>query len=160
MTHPTGTWTLEPGPRITLQTDKIGISSLEVTAPVTGGRLHVVQSTVALRLEMSLAKLKASNFLMQGAARALVKRFDGDLLIFDAEGPAATVPWAVSGNAKAGQVDVPMSVDATPQPGDAPRQLQLGGTVTMDDIEIPIPGLSGINSITFTIDGNVKLTPA
>lgn len=160
MTTTQGTWTIEPGKTVTLQTEKIGISSLEVTAPVTGGRLHVVQSTVALRLEMSLAKLKASNFLMQGAARALVKRFDGDLLVFDAEGSAASMPWAVSGNAKAGQVDVPMAVDATPQPGEDPRALLLGGTVTMDDIEIPIPGLSGINSVTFTIAGNVSLRPA
>jgi len=160
MTHPVGTWTLESGPLITLQTERIGISSLEVTAPVTGGRLHVVQSTVTLQLEMSLAKLKASNFLMQGAARALVKRFDGDLLIFEAEGPAASMPWAVSGNAKAGQVDVPMSVEATPQPGDSPRDLLLGGNVTMEDISIPIPGLSGIDSVTFTISGTVGLRPA
>lgn len=160
MTHPTGTWSLQSGPLITLQTERIGVTSLEVTAPVTGGRLHVVKSTVSLRLEMSLAKLKASNFLMQGAARALVKRFDGDLLIFEAEGPAATVPWAVSGNAQAGQVDVPMSVEATPQPGDSPRDLLLGGTVTMEDISIPIPGLSGIESVTFTIGGTVGLRPA
>lgn len=151
---------MQSGPLITLQTERIGVTSLEVTAPVSGGRLHVAESTVALRLEMSLAKLKASNFLMQGAARALVKRFDGDLLIFDAEGSAASMPWAVSGNAKAGQVDVPMSVDATPQPGESPRDLLLGGTVTMEDISIPIPGLSGIETITFTIKGTVGLRPA
>lgn len=159
MTNLHGSWTLEPGPLITLQTERIGISSLEVTAPVTGGRLHVVKSTVTLELQMSLAKLKASNFLMQGAARALVKRFDGDLLIFAAEGHADVIPWAVSGTAKAGQVDVPMSVDATPQPGQSPTDLLLGGTVTMDDISIPIPGLSGIDSVTFHITGTVGMTP-
>lgn len=160
MSQPTGTWDIKPDTLIKLQTEKIGITSLEVTAPVTGGRLHVVTHTVSLRLEMSLEKLKASNFLMQGAARALVKKFDGDLLIFEAEGPSAVHPWAVSGNAKAGAVDVPMSVEATPQPGDAPSQLLLGGTVTMDDIAIPVPGLSGITSISFTIDGTVTLIPA
>lgn len=157
MTTPPGTWTIEPGALIKLQTEKIGPTSLEVTAPVTGGRLHVAPATVLLHLEMSLEKLKASNFLMQGAARALVKKFDGDLLIFEAEGKASAHPWAVSGNAKAGQVDVPMSVQATPQPGADPRQLLLGGTVTMDDISIPVPGLSGITSVTFTIDGTVGL---
>jgi hypothetical protein len=106
---------------------------------------------------MSLEKLKASNFLMQGAARALIKRFDGDLLIFEAEGSAADHPWTVSGNAKAGQVDVPMSVEATPQPGDDPSTLLLGGSVTMNDISIPIPGLSGISSVTFNLAGSVGL---
>lgn len=160
MANPTGTWAIEPGALITLQTEKIGMTSLEVTAPVTGGRLHVVTTTVEIRLEMSLEKLKASNFLMQGAARALVKRFDGDLLVFEAEGAADQHPWAVSGNAKAGQVDVPMSVEATPHPDDAPRQLLIGGTVTMEDISIPVPGLSGITSVTFSIDGTVNLRSA
>jgi len=151
-----GTWAIEPGSPITLQTHDFP-ASLEVSAPVTGGGLHVAKSAVRLRIEMSLEKLKASNFLMQGAARALIKRFDGDLLIFEAEGQAAVQPWMVSGNAKAGQVDVPMSVEATPHPGEDPRQLMLGGTVTMNDISIPIPGLSGISSITFSLDGTVGL---
>ncbi|MFM7598982.1 MAG: hypothetical protein ACKO70_11540, partial [Actinomycetota bacterium] len=85
MTTPHGTWTIEPGSPITLQTHEFP-TSLEVSAPVTGGQLHVAKSAVRLRIEMSLERLKASNFLMQGAARALVKRFDGDLLVFEAEG--------------------------------------------------------------------------
>ena len=156
MSAPTGNWTIEPGSPITLQTHDFP-TSLEVSAPVTGGGLHVAKSAVRLRIEMSLAKLKASNFLMQGAARALIKRFDGDLLIFEAEGKASAHPWMVEGNAKAGQVDVPMAVEATPQPGDDPRHLLLGGSVTMNDISIPIPGLSGISSITFSLDGTVGL---
>lgn len=159
MSHATGTWTIEPGSPITLQTHEFP-TSLEVSAPVTGGRLHVAASSVRLRIEMSLERLKASNFLMQGAARALVKRFDGDLLVFEAEGSASNKPWTVSGNAHAGAVDVPMSVEATPQPGDAPRQLLLGGTVTMNDISIPIPGLSGITSVTFSLAGTVGLAQA
>ena len=151
-----GTWTIEPGSPITLQTHDFP-TSLEVSAPVTGGGLHVAKSLVRLRIEMSLEKLKASNFLMQGAARALVKRFDGDLLVFEAEGQAAPHPWKVSGNAHAGQVDVPMSVEATPQPGDDPSRLLLGGKVTMNDISIPVPGLSGISSITFSLNGAVGL---
>ena len=160
MTLTSGTWAIKPGALITLQTETIGVTSLEVTAPVTGGRLHVVTRTVEIRLELSLEKLKASNFLMQGAARALVKKFDGDQLLFDAQGPASAHPWEVSGNAKAGQVDVPMTVSATPQPTDQPAQLLLGGTVTMNDISIPIPGLGGITSVTFTIGGTVDLTRA
>ena len=156
MTTNPGTWTIEPGSPIKLETHDFP-TSLEVSAPVTGGGLHVAQSAVRLRIEMSLEKLKASNFLMQGAARALVKRFNGDLLIFEAEGEAADHPWMVSGNAHAGQVDVPMSVQATPEPGVDPSKLLLGGTVTMNDISIPIPGLSGISSITFSLDGTVGL---
>lgn len=157
---PSGTWTIEPGAPITLTTDELAGMQLQVSAPVTGGRLHVATSKVLIHLEMSLEKLKASNFLMQGAARALVKKFDGDLLVFEAEGSAHAHPWAVSGNARAGQVDVPMSVEATPKPGDDPRQLLLGGTVTMNDVKIPIPGLGGITSVTFSIEGTVGLQSA
>ena len=156
MTSATGTWTIEPGSPITLQTHDFP-TSLEVSAPVTGGGLQIARSTVRLRIEMSLEKLHASNFLMQGAARAMVKRFNGDVLIFEAEGAASDHPWAVSGNARAGQVDVPMSVEATPQPGDDPSTLLLGGSVTMNDISIPIPGLSGISSVTFSLAGSVGL---
>lgn len=158
--HPTGTWSIEPKSLVTMTTEKIGPTTLEVKAPVTGGRLEVTAKEALLRLELSLAKLKASNFLMQGAARALVKRYDGDSLIFDASGGLTTVPWQVSGQARAGSVDVPMTVEATPSPQASPRQLKLGGTITMEDIEIPIPGLSGISSITFTLDGLVGLAKA
>lgn len=156
--HPTGNWTIEPTSLVTMTTEKIGPTSLEVRAPVTGGRLEVTAKQALLRLELSLAKLKASNFLMQGAARALVKRYDGDVLIFDAAGEVTTPPWRVSGQAQAGSVDIPMTVEATPNPMSSPRQLHLGGTVTMEDIEIPIPGLSGISSVTFTLDGLVGLS--
>jgi hypothetical protein len=156
MTTSTGAWTIEPGSPISLQTHDFP-TSLEVSAPVTGGSLHIATSVVRLRIEMSLEKLRASNFLMQGAARALIKRFNGDLLVFEAEGAASDQPWSVSGNARAGQVDVPMAVEATPQPDSDPRNLLLGGTVTMNDISIPIPGLSGISSVTFALEGKVSL---
>ena len=158
MSHPTGTWSIEPEAPVVLRTESLGpLGALEVKAPVTGGRLHVVTRTVALQLELSLARLKASNFLMQGAARALVKRFDGDRLVFDAQGSVGALPWLVSGQAQAGTVDVPMTVEAMPSPDSAPTALHLGGTVTMEDIEIPIPGLSGVSSITFTLEGRVGL---
>jgi hypothetical protein len=156
--HATGLWTIEPKSLVTLKTERLGPTSLEVRAPVSGGHLKIDAKSVLLRLELSLAKLKASNFLMQGAARALVKRYDGDLLIFDARGELGATPWHVSGQARAGSVDVPMTVQATPAPITAPQQVKLGGTVTMEDIEIPIPGLSGITSITFDLDGLVGLS--
>lgn len=159
--QPQGTWMIQPNATVSLQTEKIGgLTSLHVTAPVKGGRLHVVSDDVALRIELSLAKLKASNFLMQGAARALIKRYDGDLLVFDAAGESVDMPWTVSGQAQAGTVDIPMTVLATPRPDADPTHLDIGGTVTMDDLEIPIPGLREVNSITFSLEGTVTLRPA
>ena len=94
---------------------------------------------------------------MQGAARALVKRYDGDVLTFAAEGAVGEMPWKVSGQAKAGSVDVPMTIEASPDPIGGPTSLRVGGTVTMNDIEIPIPGLSGISSVTFDLTGLLDL---
>ena len=38
--------------------------------------------------------------------------------------------------------------------------VEVRGTVTMEDISIPVPGLSGITSVTFSIDGTVDLRSA
>ena len=39
--------------------------------------------------------------------------------------------------------------------------LRLGfKSITMDDIELPLPGMSGLSSITFTLDGKVRLRPS
>lgn len=156
--HATGHWLIRPDDLVTMRTEKLGPSALEVRAPVSGGTLEIQPEAVLLRLELSLAKLKASNFLMQGAARALVRRYDGDALIFAATGTAGALPWQVSGQAQAGTVDVPMTIEATPTPANGPRQLSVGGTITMNDIAIPIPGLTGISSITFDLSGLLNLS--
>ena len=155
--HATGHWMIKPDALVNMRTERIGPTSLEVRAPVAGGELTVSAKKVALSLQLSLARLKASNFLMQGAARALVKRYDGDVLTFAAEGAVGEMPWKVSGQAKAGSVDVPMTIEASPDPIGGPTALRVGGTVTMNDIEIPIPGLSGISSVTFDLTGLLDL---
>ncbi|MFY9330108.1 MAG: hypothetical protein WAO41_00325 [Candidatus Nanopelagicales bacterium] len=156
--HATGQWEILPDELVTMRTEKLGPTSLEVRAPVVGGMLEIHPAKVLVRLELSLARLKASNFLMQGAARALVRRYDGDSLVFAAEGKAGALPWRVSGQAQAGTIDIPMTIDASPTPPTGPNTLQVGGTVTMNDVEIPIPGLSGISSITFDLNGILNLS--
>jgi hypothetical protein len=38
--------------------------------------------------------------------------------------------------------------------------MHIGGSVTMNDVRIPLPGMSGVSTITFDLDGQVHLRPA
>jgi hypothetical protein len=49
-------------------------------------------------------------------------------------------------------------VIVTPSP--SMDELHISGSITMDDVEIPLPGMSGASSITFTLDGKVRLRPS
>ena len=144
-------------PLMQLTTDDFGKGTMKATAPIVGGAV-ALGSGVRIELELALGSLKTGNFVLQTAARALIKSYKGDRLVFEAEGDPDRTPWQVSGSARSGSLDIPMTVIATPAPEMA--ALTIGGSVTLEDVSIPLPGLSGTSSVTFALDGRVRLTPA
>jgi hypothetical protein len=162
--HPTGSWALRPDdrPLIRLTSQRVGLVSLDVTAPVVVCQLNLAEETAELVLQLSLNELKTGNFLMQGAARALVRKFDGDALTFDATGAGGPAPWAVAGIAHSGHVDVPLEIKASPvgPGGDPMSHLHLTGTAVMEEVNIPLPGIGRIKDFTFAVEGRVGLDPA
>jgi hypothetical protein len=164
MAHPTGSWIVltDESPLVRLQSQRIGLVSLDVTAPVVRGQLNLADERSELLLTLSLSRLKTGNLLMQGAARSLVKRFDGDALTFDATGDPGPAPWDVAGVAHSGHVDVPLQVTATPAGADhAPMTvLHLSGTAVMEEVNIPLPGIGRIRDFTFAVEARLGLAPA
>ncbi len=159
----TGSWTMvtDDRPLIRLTSQRVGLVTLDVTAPLVMGRLDVGDDAAEVALQLSLNSLKTSNFLMQGAARALVRKFDGDALTFDASGESGPGPWTVSGIAHSGHVDVPLQVTATPDGRDDPMShLHLTGTAVMEEVNIPLPGIGRIKDFTFAVEGRVGIVPA
>ncbi len=85
-----GTWTVHTvdGAEVRLRSGKIGLMSVDVTAPVTGGELTSSGGEAHFTLRMDLGQLKTGNFLLQAAARSLVSRHDAALLAYDGRGSA------------------------------------------------------------------------
>jgi hypothetical protein len=159
--HLIGSWTAvtDDRPLIRLVSQRVGLVSLDVTAPLVMGRLDLDGEKSELQLQLSLNNLKTGNFLMQGAARSLVKRFDGDALVFDAVGTGGAFPWHVAGIAHSGHVDVPLDVNASPDGGDDDpmSRLHVSGTAVMEEVNIPIPGIGRIKDFTFSVEGRFGL---
>ena len=80
--------------------------NVDVSAPVSGGELHVTGENVEFTLLLALDELRTGNFLVQAAARTLVTRHDARVLSYSGTGPSSGAPWVVTGNAVAGNVDV------------------------------------------------------
>jgi hypothetical protein len=108
-----------------------------------------------------MLKLEAGNFAAKfgvGPARDLIAKNGGDVLSFEAKAVGDTGPWELAGTAQAGTLEIPTNVIVTPSP--SMDELHISGSITMDDVEIPLPGMSGASSITFTLDGKVRLRPS
>ncbi|MEZ5115947.1 MAG: hypothetical protein R2737_06740 [Candidatus Nanopelagicales bacterium] len=169
---PPGSWQIDIAgpPLVHLKTARIGLIRLEASAPVLGGVFRLgagdagagdtggdTQDGTGLRLELGLDQLTTGNPLLQAAARVLVSRGNGERLVFDARAAAGTThggPWDFAGDARAGDVVVPMTVTAQHAGG---GRLTLGGSATFQDVHIPLPGLSHLNEISFEVASEVRL---
>ena len=80
-----GTWAVHTvdGAEVRLRSGRIGLMSVDVTAPVTGGELTSSEGAAHFTLRMDLGQLRTGNFLLQAAARSLVSRHDAALLAYD-----------------------------------------------------------------------------
>ena len=159
---PLGTYDVHPerSEPVRMQTSRIGFTSFDISAPVVGGRLEVGPTSSSLRVELALDKLRTSNPLMQAAARALVASGDGQTLVFDAAGPGAGEPLAFSGDAQAGDVVVPMTMQASISDGDGVLHLDLTGSAEFHDVHIPLPGLGGVRTISCDLAASLAVTEA
>ena len=110
-----GAWRVRTvdGAEVRLRSGRVGLMSVDVKAPVSGGELVIASGVAHLTLRMALDQLKTGNFLTQAAARTLVARHDATVLTYDGSGPAVSGGWAVSGHAVAGDVDVALDLVIT-----------------------------------------------
>jgi hypothetical protein len=158
-----GTWAVHTvdGAEVRLRSGRIGLVSVDVKAPVTGGELTVSDGGVRLTLRLALDQLKTGNFLMQAAARTLVTRHDAHVLTYDGTGPDDAGAWRVVGHAMAGNVDVTLQLTITASGTSVDRmdEIELVGSANLGTVHLPLPGLGTVEDFSFDVDARLALRP-
>ena len=161
--QPLGSWIVHTvdGAEVRLRSGRIGLMSVDVSAPVTGGELVSADEGVRFTLRMDLGQLRTGNFLMQAAARSLVSRHDAGVLSYDGRGTAADGGWQVRGRATAGDVALVLDLVITAiGPVDAPmREIELVGTADVGTVHLPLPGLGTVEDFSFDVDARLAMRP-
>lgn len=146
------------GAHVRLRSGKIGLISVEASAPVTSGVLYLGQQETTFVLALALDQLKSPNFLMQRAARGIVTKHDGHDLTFDGRGPASASPWIVSGLASAGSIEVTLDVTLTPtSQSDVSMDVELTGIASFGDVSLPLPGMGNITDFNCDVDAVLRM---
>jgi hypothetical protein len=153
--HPTGTFAVIGDPTVQLRTGRIGLTRFEFEAPITGGTLILKARSSELILELDLAQVRAGNSLMQGAVRSLVGSGDNSNLRFDAKGAADDL-MRFTGTAQAGDVIVPMEVNAALAALTETLPVTLTGWARFTDVHIPLPGMSRVNTLEVDVNSSLE----
>ena len=157
-----GSWTVLgiDGADVRLRSGRIGLVSIDVKAPVTSGELHVTGESVRLSLRLALDQLRTRNFLMERAARALIRRHDAHALDYSGMGAGMSNPWRVSGHAISGDVSIELGLTITPVGPRANRmaEIELAGTANLGTVDLPLPGLGRVEDFSFEVDARLALS--
>jgi hypothetical protein len=159
----TGAWAVHTvdGAEVRLRSGRIGLVTVDVTAPVSGGELDVTPDAVHLALRLELDQLRTRNFLMQAAARKLISRHDARLLTYRGEGIPAALPWHVDGTAHAGDVAVRLKLAIRPcgPTADPTAEIELVGSANVGTVHLPLPGLGTVEDFSFDVTARLALRP-
>ena len=152
----TGTFTAAPTAETVarLRTQRIGLMSFDIEAPVTAGHLQLAATSSELELSLDLTELRVGNPLMQAAARALVGSGENSRLTFDAMG-SDDDRLRFTGTARAGDVQVPMEVTASLAEADDVITVTLTGWARFTDVHIPLPGMGRVNTVEVDVSADI-----
>ncbi len=155
----TGRWKIEPrSGQLDVQTGRVGPLSFSARAPIEGGEVHWDPARVQLQLLIAIGELKTGSRLLDLEARGLVRRGSDGILTYLGAGQPVEEEIDFAGEAKSGNVLVPMSLRGTAEPDSADRAwLDISGIATFNDVHIPLPGLSGIRRIEVKVSGRLQL---
>ena len=155
-----GEWQINAvdGADVRLRSGRIGLVSVDVSAPVASGLLHVSADEITLTLNLALDQLKTGNFLLQSAARSIVTRNKAHELVYSGKGPVGEI-WSVTGIARAGSIEVDLDLTITPiASATAPMgQIEIVGSANMGTVHLPIPGMGTVEDFSFDVDAKLAL---
>lgn len=158
-----GRWAVHTvdGAEVRLRSGRIGLVSVDVRAPVTGGELTVAEGSVRLTLRLALDQLKTGNFLLQAAARTLVTRHGAHVLTYDGAGADPVASWSITGHAASGDIDIELVLTVTPCGTSADRmdEIELVGSANLGTVHLPLPGLGTVEDFSFDVDARLALRP-
>jgi hypothetical protein len=156
-----GSWQVHTvdGADVRLRSGRIGLVSVDVSAPVSGGELVVAGQQARFTLRLALDQLKTRNFLMQAAARTLVTRHDAHVLTYEGTGPVTPSGWQVAGHAAAGDVDLELQleVSAIGPDGDPMAEIEIVGSANVGTVHLPLPGLGTVEDFSFDVDARLMM---
>lgn len=160
---PDGSWSVRTvdGAEVRLRSGRVGLVSVDVTAPVIRGRLLVSPGGARLSLVLGLDRLRTGNFIMQAAARTLVTRHDARELSYEGAGPAAGSGWELSGDAVSGDITVALVLTVTPlgPPHTPLGEIEIVGSANVGTVHLPLPGLGTVEDFSFDVDARLALLP-
>ena len=146
------------GADVRLRSGRVGLLSVDVSAPVAGGLLQITAHEIHLTLNLALDQLKTGNFLLQSAARSVVTRYQAHTLVYSGKGPVGEI-WSVTGIARAGSIEVELDLTITPiAAASAPiGEIEIVGSANMGTVHLPIPGMGTIEDFSFDVDAKLAL---
>jgi hypothetical protein len=145
------------GAVVRLKSGSSGPMKIEIKAPVRSGSLHIVDSIATMELVLALDKLKTGNFFTEAAARTFIGGYNAHDLVFQGSGPHNGNAYDVSGNAKAGQLDVQISLVISAVSNSAQPQIELIGSAAFGRVHIPIPGFGTVDDMSVDIDARLSV---
>ena len=158
-----GSWSIHTvdGADVRLRSGRVGLVTVDVTAPVSGGELHVTSEHVRLTLRLALDELRTRNFLVQAAARTLVTRHDAHVLDYAGSGPNDDGIAQVAGHATSGDIDVELLLTVTPcgPQHDPMAEIELVGSAFMGTVHLPLPGMGTVEDFSFDVDARLATRP-
>ena len=170
-----GQWSIPAvkGADVRLRSGRIGLMSVDVAAPVIEGAFAIDESGVIFTLTMALDELRTGNFIMQAAARTLVKGHRATRLVYRGQGSADGAapgldqrsgggPWLVSGLAQAGDIKVELDLTVTQIGGtsDHLTEIEIIGSASMGTVHLPLPGMGTVNDFAFDVEARLTVLPS
>ena len=146
------------GADVRLRSGRVGLMSVDVSAPVASGLLQITAQEITVTLNLALDQLKTGNFLLQSAARSIVTRNKANELVYSGKGPVGEI-WSVTGIARAGSIEVELDLTITPiASATSPMgEIEIVGSANMGTVHLPIPGMGTIEDFSFDVDAKLAL---
>ncbi|MEZ5186952.1 MAG: hypothetical protein R2720_14510 [Candidatus Nanopelagicales bacterium] len=138
--------TIGDGSRMNIRTNRIGLVTIQATAPVVDGRI----SDSHLEFTVRIDQVVTGNPLLDPELHALIHQLTNGTLLFAGTRRGDTF----SGSASAGTIEVPLDLVGSRSSDGA---VEVVGKSQFSDVHIPLPGLGHIHHLEVDIDGNLRL---
>ena len=156
-----GSWRIPAidGAEVRLRSGRIGLVTVDATAPISDGRLTVGPTSADLELSIALGRMRTGNFILQSAARSLITAHRVQDLVYSGSGP--TEAMTVRGMATAGDVavEIALRITAIGPAHDPMGEIELTGSANVGTVHIPLPGMGTVEDFAFDVDARLRTTP-
>ena len=157
-----GTWSIPAidGAEVRVRSGRIGLVTVDATAPISSGRLTIGPEETALELSIALARMRTGNLILQTAARSLITAHRVQDLIYSGTGPVTAM--TVAGQATVGDiaVEIALRINAIGPSHDPMAEIELTGSTNVGTVHIPLPGMGTVEDLAFDVDARLRTAVA